>query len=283
MNGLGIIALCTGAIELVYVLAEMVFRGKNTIRLRLLLLLVALYNLYFYSSESPAVWDYCVSIFASFLFLDHVLSKDIVKRRSNTFKNLVLGAVTVLGFGVMLIITSTVNGTSHILPFLLAQYVLLISMMKLILSESTQPGENAIIYTYIIATATMGGFFLIRDKSFASYLVTNTFFLLLITESILLNFISKLPGIEPVHQELQKPTLDEFFESWQFTPTEKVIAQLLLEGKETEEIAALKFVAEGTVRKHVSNLTTKAGVKKREQFRQKVHNLMSVGNCVDRS
>ncbi|MCF6299114.1 MAG: LuxR C-terminal-related transcriptional regulator [Thiomicrorhabdus sp.] len=65
--------------------------------------------------------------------------------------------------------------------------------------------------------------------------------------------------------ELSK-IIQEQFQTWQLTQSEKEIALLLLKGLTLEEIAQVRETKEKTVRQHASNLYKKAGLSGRHEL-----------------
>ncbi|MBN2646689.1 MAG: response regulator transcription factor [Thiotrichales bacterium] len=55
-------------------------------------------------------------------------------------------------------------------------------------------------------------------------------------------------------------SIDQQFEAWQLTDSEKQVARLLIKGLSLAEIAALRETKEKTVRQQASNLYTKSGL-----------------------
>lgn len=62
------------------------------------------------------------------------------------------------------------------------------------------------------------------------------------------------------------PDIQELSETCGLTRRETQIAALILAGKSNAEIAAALFISEATVKKHVSNIFEKTGIKKREEL-----------------
>ena len=93
--------------------------------------------------------------------------------------------------------------------------------------------------------------------------MTNGFFLLIVIQPF-------VPQIVEMFEYREVHTIEALFDKWGFTPTEKEIAILVVNGKTTAEIAEMKFIGEATVRKHISNLMGKADVKVRHEFVTKV-------------
>lgn len=56
------------------------------------------------------------------------------------------------------------------------------------------------------------------------------------------------------------------FENYKLTKREKEIVKLIQSGKSNSDIASELFISETTVKKHVSNIFEKTGVKKREEL-----------------
>ncbi len=60
--------------------------------------------------------------------------------------------------------------------------------------------------------------------------------------------------------------IQQQFQTWQFTQSEKEIALLLLKGLTLDEIASVRATKEKTVRQHASNLYKKAGLSGRHEL-----------------
>ena len=73
------------------------------------------------------------------------------------------------------------------------------------------------------------------------------------------------PSLAAARQELAK-MLQEQFEAWQLTQTEKEVSMLLLKGLSFKEIAAVRSTSEKTVRQQASAIYRKSGVNGRHAF-----------------
>ena len=60
--------------------------------------------------------------------------------------------------------------------------------------------------------------------------------------------------------------LDDYFDRWQLTPTERDVALFMIKGMTIAEIAALRASAEGTIKSHLNAIYRKAGVSGRGAF-----------------
>jgi DNA-binding NarL/FixJ family response regulator len=77
-----------------------------------------------------------------------------------------------------------------------------------------------------------------------------------------------LPGIAPASPGplADGAMLDRFAEARKLTPRERELCGLLVEGKNHADIAEQLFIAEKTVRNHVSNIYAKVGVSSRMEL-----------------
>jgi len=73
------------------------------------------------------------------------------------------------------------------------------------------------------------------------------------------------PSLAAARHELAK-MLQEQFEAWQLTQTEKEVSMLLLKGLSFKEIAAVRGTSEKTVRQQASAIYRKSGVSGRHAF-----------------
>lgn len=60
--------------------------------------------------------------------------------------------------------------------------------------------------------------------------------------------------------------IEEYFSTWQLTPSERDIAAFTLKGLSISDIAILRGSAEGTIKAHLSGIYRKAGVSGRSQL-----------------
>jgi len=140
-------------------------------------------------------------------------------------------------------------------------------VVQLANQQEVQKSGQIILFTNIIGVMLLSGFFLLGDKLLANYLVTNGFFLLIVLQPL-------IPKTIELFEYREVDSLEALFDKWKFTPTEKEVAFLLMEGSSTVEIAELKFIEEATVRKHISNLMSKANVNLRHEFVAKVQSMV---------
>lgn len=73
------------------------------------------------------------------------------------------------------------------------------------------------------------------------------------------------PSLVSARHELAK-VVQEQFETWQLTQTEKEVSMLLLKGLSFKEIAAVRSTSEKTVRQQASAIYRKSGVSGRHAF-----------------
>jgi len=269
VSGLQSIALITGSLEVVLILVIWLLQQSRNWKLALLLIALAFYNLIFFFSGTSQTLVFVLSFLVSFLFLDLSFDKMFTSRTHLTGKYLLLFVVCSVGF--LLTFTVVQNspnpGMTLLAPFLLVQNFFIVTIVETIHKKQTlqQDGLQDFLGQYMVILA-LGSFFLIPSKLTASYFITNGFFVLLLIQPYIIKLFKK--DIEEVTRvELNSfDSPEELFEYWNFTPSEKEIATLLLNGNSTAEIAECRFTEVSTVRKQVSNLMGKAGVSEREAF-----------------
>ncbi|GAB5418449.1 MAG: hypothetical protein Crog4KO_33370 [Crocinitomicaceae bacterium] len=266
MGTFQIIALCTGAVEVVYILLVGALNNSKNWKALLLLFSLALYNAVFLTGNEAEFLNVALSFTISFFYLEQSFS-NIGYSESESFKKYIwLSAIASIGFIVTLSFSITSSSTLTLLtPFLLIQNFLIFAVVKTVLERQSETlDEISTIYSNVFCVAILSGCFLIKDKQLASYLVTNGFFLLLTLQPFVQRIFSA--SIAMRNEAEKYNSLDELFDEWYLTPTEQEIAKLLIEGKSTSEIANAKFIEASTVRKHISNLMGKANVNHRQDF-----------------
>ena len=78
--------------------------------------------------------------------------------------------------------------------------------------------------------------------------------------------------------------LDEYFDSWALTPSEKDVAMLAIKGLSINEIAAIRDTKEGTIKAQCNAIYRKAGVSGRPQLLSVfIEELMGPGLALRRS
>lgn len=274
MSILQVIALCTGAVEVVYILLNNALVNSKNWKALFLLFSLALYNAVFVLDLGNDSINIILSFIISFFYLEQNFNNLGYEESSKWKKYVWLSALASIGFIITLTLSSaTTSSLSLLTPFLLIQNFLIFAMVKTILDKQKEETSYiTALYSNALCVALLSGFFLLDNKQLASYLVTNGFFLLLVLQPFVLQIFSKEKDKET--DVFQFESLEDLFNEWNFTKTEKEIAILLIEGKSTNEIATIKFVEEGTVRKHISNLMSKSGVNLRNEFKDKVNSLL---------
>ena len=123
-------------------------------------------------------------------------------------------------------------------------------------------GWHLLFETLIVLFSTLGIGILIRE-----YLVRNRELeavrqQLTLTSATLSESREKLKAAGRQYQEV----IQKQFEEWQFTPSEKEVASLLLKGLSFEEISSVRDTKEKTVRQQATCIYRKSGLNGRHEF-----------------
>ena len=154
--------------------------------------------------------------------------------------------------------------SEHLIGFAVAAGVLVLTMTDVIadLAEGTSPSHIGIELA-IILVATGGSWYFLRQ----------------LLRGLRREIVRAESTLERVQAEATRwreqarshiqglaMTIGQQFDAWQFTPAEKEVALLIVKGFASKEIAAMRGVAEKTVRLQCSSIYKKSGVNGRAEL-----------------